>query len=212
VSSLAVTALTEKEARVHWRPPVDSGDGTPFGVTILSYVMEVVINGSAIVAQRFEVQAPSSSLLLPIRPSNIYSLRVSAVTSVTVSGPKENSAYVYFAYTGLPVDYYVPLEFAISASMLSEKIGRTSSFTITPGSAPYVDAVVRIKSNVPSSASALTSQVIFRKGIATAQTVVVEHRQRGETNLTFEVDGSNYRGLREWLVQVETLPSDTPAS
>jgi len=212
VSSLAVTALTEKEARVHWRPPVDSGDGTPFGVTILSYVMEVVINGSAIVAQRFEVQAPSSSLLLPIRPSNIYSFHVSAVTSVTVPGPNENSASVYFAYTGLPVDYYMPLEFAVSATMLSEIIGRTSSFTITPGSAPYVDAVVRIKSNVPSSASALTSQVIFRKGIATAQTVVVAHRQRGETNLTFEVDGSNYRGLREWLVQVETLPSDTLVS
>ena len=174
--------------------------------------MEVVVNGSAVVAQRLEVQAPSSSLLLPIRPSNIYLLRLSAVTSVTVLGPSENWASVYFAYTGAPVDYYVPLEFAISASLLTEKVGRTSSFTITPGSAPYVDAVVRIKSNVPSSASALTSQVIFRKGLTTAQTVVIAHRQRGGTNLTFEVDGSNYRGLREWQVQVETLPSDDLAA
>jgi hypothetical protein len=47
VSSLAVTALTEKDARVHWPPPADSGDGTPFGVTILSFMIEVVINGSA---------------------------------------------------------------------------------------------------------------------------------------------------------------------
>ena len=212
VSALTVAAMTEQEALVHWRPPADSGDGTSLGVAILSYVMEVVVNGSAVVAQRLEVQAPSSSLLLPIRPSNIYLLRLSAVTSVTVLGPSENWASVYFAYTGAPVDYYVPLEFAISASLLTEKVGRTSSFTITPGSAPYVDAVVRIKSNVPSSASALTSQVIFRKGLTTAQTVVIAHRQRGGTNLTFEVDGSNYRGLREWQVQVETLPSDDPAA
>jgi len=46
----------------------------------------------------------------------------------------------------------------------------------------------------------------------TAQTVVVAHRQRGDANLTFEVDGSNYRGLQESFVNVATLASDAAAS
>ena len=50
-------------------------------------------------------------------------------------------------------------------------------------------------------------QVIFRKGYATAQTVVVAHKQRGEATLTFEIDGGNYRGLATATVHVATLSS-----
>jgi len=213
VTSLRVTAMTEQKALVQWNPPSGSGDGTLFGVPILKYVMQVVINGSAVSAEQIEVKASRMSIMLPILPANIYTLSLSAVTAVSESTvTSEHTASVYFAYAGLPVDYYVPLEFSVSTASLSAKVGRISSFSITPGSAPHVDAVVRIRSNQPSSASATTSHVIFRKGIMTAQTVVVTHRQRGDANLTFEVDGSNYRGLQESFVNVETLASDAVAS
>jgi hypothetical protein len=205
VSSLRATAVSEDRALVEWDPPADSGDGSALGVAIVSYLVETMINGSALVDARYQLAAPRSTLMLPVRPANIYTLRVSALSEVVVPEASLEAASLYFSYRGVPVDYYVPLEFVVSTLAISEKVGRTSSFTITPVSAPYVDAVVRIKSDRPSSAAAITSQVIFRKGISTAQTVVVEHNSRGDANLTFEVDGHNYRGLRESVVVVQTL-------
>ena len=205
VRSLRATAITEDKALVQWDPPADSGDGSASGVPILSYLVEAMINGSALVDESFEIVAPHATVMLPVRPANIYTLRVSALSEVVVPEASAHTSSLYFSYQGVPVDYYVPLEFEVSTSSILEKVGRTSSFTISPKSAPYVDAVVRIKSDRPSSAAAITSQVIFRKGITTAQTVVVEHKQRGDANLTFEVDGFNYRGLQDSLVSVETI-------
>ena len=210
VSALRATAVTEDKALVQWDPPTDSGDGTAVGVTILGYLVESMINGSALVDETFEVAAPRTTVMLPVRPSNIYTLRVSALSEVIVPKADAHTASLYFSYQGVPVDYYVPLEFAVSTSSILDKVGRTSSFTVAPMSAPYVDAVVRIKSNRPSSATAITSQVIFRKGITTAQTIVVEHRQRGDANLTFEIEGFNYRGLQEAVVSVETVSLASP--
>jgi hypothetical protein len=169
VSSLRVVALTEQKALVQWSPPLDSGDGTPFGVPILSYVVEIMTNGSDVTAERLQVQAAHTSLIVPVRPTDIYTISIFAVSLVALSqSAKANkqaqrTVSAYFSYDGLPVDYIVPLQFTVSALYLSEKVGRTSSFTITPRSAPYVDAVVRIKSNQPSSALATTPLVVFRK-------------------------------------------------
>jgi hypothetical protein len=154
---------------VQWSPPLDSGDGTPFGVPILSYVVEIITNGSDVTAERLQVQAAHTSLDVPVRPTDIYTISIFAVSLVALSqSAKANkqtqrTVSAYFSYDGLTVDYNVPLEFTVSARSLSEKVEGISSFTITPRSASYVDAVVLIKSNQPSSALATTPLVVFRK-------------------------------------------------
>ena len=120
---------------------------------------------------------PRTALMVTVRAGNIYTLTLTAVTTVTVptavpaAAPRHSSS-LYFALDGVPVDYYVPLDFHVSVRALAEVVGRTSAFDITPGSAPYVDAVVRVRSDRASSAQALTEQVMvpqrLRDGCVTA--------------------------------------------
>jgi hypothetical protein len=161
-----VTAMTEDKALLQWAAPTDSGDGTPLGVPVLRYVVEVYINGSTVAADRLEVigsgaTAPDKSIMLPVRAGNTYSVGLWAESAVVqpLALREDRVAFTHFAFEGLPVDYYVPFEFTLSVLSLADKVGRFSSLLISPSSAPIVDAVVRIKSERPSSADAVTNQV-----------------------------------------------------
>jgi hypothetical protein len=60
---------------------------------------------------------------------------------------------------------------------------------------------VQIFSSDDDVASA-TPSVTFSKGIATAQTVIIFHKRKGEAVITFMAEGGNYAGLEAEVLHV----------
>ena len=230
-----VEAISEEQIVLRWGAPADSGDGTPDGVPISRYVVQIFLPGGAL-AQTVDTPPAKRFVLLDVTPGVDYRMRISAITAVSPA-PSADALTVLVTYSGTAVRYYVPLDFFFSATvttsvvrtphripqrarrrdatrtrprrdrvLVAAQVGSTSSFTITPGSKPYVPAVVHISSSDPSSAQP-TPKIIFAAGSTAPQTVVVSHRRRGNAVLLFRAEGANYAGL-DTTVEAETIAAE----
>lgn len=200
VRDVQVRTISEDSALLQWLPPVDSGDGTPNGMEILSYKVQVRLKDGSLFEQ---LTSPPDrrSTLLKITPGVSYTVNINTVTAVSELQP--HSAGLLLAYSGLPLVYDVPLAFKFSATAILAPVGSSSSVLVTPTTPPYLDAVVHVASTNDQSATC-TSRLVFKKGSVAPQYVIISHVRRGFTTLSFTPEGGYFKGL-ETTILVETL-------
>jgi hypothetical protein len=204
VRNVQVKTISEEAVLLQWATPADSGNGTPDGVPILNYKIEVRLENGQLYEQ---VVAPADhrSAVLKVKAGTPYVVNVNAVTSISSS--QSQSASLVLEYAGSPLNYDVPLTFAYSATSIVAPVGASSSLLITPVTAPYLDAIVHVASSNEQSASS-TLRLVFKKGSVAPQYVIIAHKRKGVTKLTFSPEGGYFKGF-ETSVVVETITSDS---
>lgn len=77
-SALGFSVVNNSVVRVTWRPPLDSGDGTPTGVFIDSYVIEYSASGGPFTAVPTASPTSLTRDIVGLAPGSTYTIRVSA--------------------------------------------------------------------------------------------------------------------------------------
>ena len=142
--------------------------------------------------------------MLRITPGISYTVHINTVTPVSETQP--HSAGLLVAYSGVPLIYDVPLKFAFSTTSILAPVGASTSVLVNPVTPPYLDAIVHIATSNDQSAAA-TPKLIFKRGAVDPQYVIITHKRKGVTQLTFTPEGGYFDGL-ETVVTVETLASE----
>jgi len=203
VRNVEVKTISEASVLLQWLPPADSGDGTPDGMPILQYIVQVRLEDGALSTQMTS-PADRRSAVLRIMPSVSYTVNINTVTAV--SELQVDSASLQVAYSGVPLRYDVPLAFTFSATAVVAPIGVSTSVLITPVTPPYLDAVVHVSSSNEQSAES-TPRLVFKKGSVAPQHVIISHKRKGVAVLSFLPEGGYFKGL-DATVTIETLSSE----
>ena len=202
VRDVHVKTISEEAVLLEWLAPIDSGDGTPDGIPILRYDI-VVRSEDAELSEQLSSPADRRSAVLRIVAGVPYTININSVTWLSSAQP--HSASLQVAYAGSPLIYDVPLTFSFSATAVIAPAGASTSILITPFTPPYLDAVVHVSSSNDQSGSA-TPRLVFKKGSVAPQYVIISHKKKGVSLLTFSPEGGYFKGL-ETVVTVETLAS-----
>jgi len=202
VSHVSLKAISDTQLLVEWQPPLDSGDSTPTGIPILEYLVEAVVLATGAVHETHRVPSTTLFQTMTVLAGVEYMVRIRSFTALSDS-PQPNAATAYLTYDGEVRMYNVPLLLTVSPLALASEVGGSTSFLMTPASAPTVDAFVDVFSS-DGNVAATTDTVVFKAGSTTPQSVIVFHNRKGEALITFMARGGNYAGLSA-VVAVETL-------
>jgi len=203
VREVAVKTISEEAVLLQWLPPTDTGDGSKDGIKILRYTVQVRQEDGAL-SQQISSPPDRRSAVLRITPGISYTVHINTVTPVSETQP--HSAGLLVAYSGVPLIYDVPLKFAFSTTSILAPVGASTSVLVNPVTPPYLDAIVHIATSNDQSAAA-TPKLIFKRGAVDPQYVIITHKRKGVTQLTFTPEGGYFDGL-ETVVTVETLASE----
>ena len=203
VRNLQVKTISEESVLLRWAPPADSGDGTPDGIAIQRYDVEVRLEDGTL-SEKISCPTDRRAAVLRIAPGTPYTVNIHSVTSI--SETQHHSAQLQVEYSGEPLTYDVPLSFVFSSTEVIASTGSSTSFLISPTTAPYLDAIVHVTGTNDQSATS-TPRLVFKKGSVAPQYVIITHKRKGITVLSFSPEGGYFDGL-DSTVTVETLGSE----
>jgi hypothetical protein len=86
VREVQVKTISEEAVLLQWLPPMDSGDGTPNGMPILSYSVQVRLENGDL-QEQISSPADRRSAVLRITPGISYTVNINTVTSVSQAQP-----------------------------------------------------------------------------------------------------------------------------